>query len=149
MVSLLDTEEHLRSRDDLRLLYKFVERVKFFKDIIATYGHDSMLTLCRKLKSQHFTYGQVIVKSGDSGREFFIILSGKVGIWIVMPSDTDPDIHQLKELKTLGAHDSFGEMALLGDNNVRTATIIAKSDTIVAILTKDEFLDSVGAKYTE
>jgi CRP-like cAMP-binding protein len=48
--------------------------------------------------------------------------------------------YDLKELKSLYMQDSFGEMALLSEKNVRSATIVAKVSTVLAVLKKEDFL---------
>jgi CRP-like cAMP-binding protein len=76
-----------------------------------------------------------------------VILRGAAGVWIVL--DDDYGSGEFKELKKLGAYDSFGEMALMSESNVRTATIITSEHTCVAILHKDDFLKTIGKKGSE
>jgi CRP-like cAMP-binding protein len=81
---------------------------------------------------KNYAAGNVFFNKNDIGEEFYIILKGKIGIYI---SDNEGSVLKVSELN---CGDYFGEMALLG-NKRRTATVHALSDVTVAIVNNDNF----------
>lgn len=77
--------------------------------------------------------GRELTESGQKGREFFILLSGKA---VCHVGD--------KEVATFGPGDFFGEMALL-DGNPRSATVVAEGQVDALIFDSREFLRLVEA----
>ncbi len=70
---------------------------------------------------------EVLAKEGRIGREFFLILSGTVGV-----------TQQGRRVNTLGPGDFFGELAALNPG-ARNATVTALSDVDVLIIGPREF----------
>jgi CRP/FNR family transcriptional regulator, cyclic AMP receptor protein len=71
--------------------------------------------------------GKVLAKEGDRGREFFALLEGEV------------EVEQGGRLiRTMDAGDFFGEIALV-TKMPRTATVIAKTDVRVLVITERDF----------
>ena len=71
--------------------------------------------------------GRVLARQGDVGREFFVIREGHAVV------ERDGAV-----VNTLGPGDWFGEIALL-DNARRAATVTAKTDMQLEVLTRTEF----------
>jgi len=71
--------------------------------------------------------GEVLTKEGRIGREFFLILSGTVGV-----------TQMGRRVNTLGPGDFFGELAALNPGP-RNATVTALSDVDVLIIGPREF----------
>jgi len=71
--------------------------------------------------------GEVLAKEGRIGREFFLILTGTVGV-----------TQRGRRVNTLGPGDFFGELAALNPGP-RNATVIALSDVDVLIIGPREF----------
>ena len=80
--------------------------------------------------------GDVILKEGDPGVAFFIILSGEVEVVKGIGSES------LRVLATLGTEHYFGELALLG-HFVRTASVVAKRETQCLALPAWEFTATI------
>ncbi len=78
-----------------------------------------------------FKRGAVIMREGEQGKSAYIIVSGRAEVRKQMGG-------QLQVLKTLGAGEVFGEMAVLTEGP-RTATVVAIEDTTVLVVT-DEVL---------
>jgi CRP-like cAMP-binding protein len=73
--------------------------------------------------------GKVLTRQGQSGGEFFIILSGGAEVSV------DGSV-----VNTMGGGDHFGEIALL-DNGPRSATVTAKTPMRVLLLSPRQFQD--------
>lgn len=71
--------------------------------------------------------GKEIVREGDTGHEFFMILEGKASV-----------AHGGTEVATLSDGDYFGELALL-DRAPRNATITAQTPMTLLVLGQREF----------
>ena len=71
--------------------------------------------------------GRVLAHQGDIGREFMILLEGEIEV-----------ARDGKVLAVRGAGDYVGEIALL-DERPRTATLSARTDIVVEVLTRAEF----------
>lgn len=71
--------------------------------------------------------GQVLLRQGSVGREFFVILEGSIRL------DRDG-----KTIRTLGAGDFLGDIALVTERP-RTATATAETDSRLLVLGHREF----------
>jgi CRP/FNR family cyclic AMP-dependent transcriptional regulator len=78
-------------------------------------------------KSRRYSRYSTIVRAGDPGDAFFVILDGSV--LVKTPG---------KRAKRLAAGDSFGEMALL-DDAPRSATVDADDEVLLMLLGRKAF----------
>ena len=83
-------------------------------------------------KLRDFKAGDVIFKQGDTGRELFIIKSGKVEIRVGN-----------HVLDTLSPGNIFGEMALI-DSAPRNATVVAITDATLIAVSQKQFMTSTS-----
>jgi len=109
------------------------------KDFSQTMKFLTMVPLFKRLpKDQHpllaaactpsdFKTGQVIIKQGDMGNEFFVIRTGEASVNV-----------NGSKVATLKSGDYFGENALLRDEP-RTATITADAALTAFKITRDKF----------
>lgn len=81
--------------------------------------------------SLEFPAGAVLFRSGDEGRELYVVQSGSVRI-SVTAADVD------KTLATLGPGEFFGEMAVLNDRP-RTATATVMENSQLLVIEKGKF----------
>ncbi|CAF2859130.1 unnamed protein product [Rotaria sp. Silwood2] len=88
--------------------------------ILQTLDEWERLTVADSLEPIQFEDGEIVVKQGDPGDDFFIIVEGN-GIVYQKTSE----LPQAVEVDTLGPGNYFGEIALLC-NRPRVATVIAK-----------------------
>src|SRR5215831_1382792 len=86
-----------------------------------------LVLIARASDEIEFKPGKVLIKEGAAGREFFVIVDGKV------------DIERGgKKIDALGSGDFFGEASLLTDKP-RNATVKTTSDVQALVLTKQRF----------
>jgi CRP-like cAMP-binding protein len=71
--------------------------------------------------------GKALVSEGDTGNQFFVIMSGTVKL-----------TRRGRKIATLGPGDSFGELALL-DKHPRNATAVAETPVELVVIGQREF----------
>ncbi|MFP4496881.1 MAG: cyclic nucleotide-binding domain-containing protein [Vulcanimicrobiota bacterium] len=102
----------------------FIQQISLFKNLSAS----ELSILAQKAAEVGFSKGQTVFRQGEPGDSLYIILGGKVRV-----------IKELeKERKTvaiLEEKNCFGEMAILSDEEERTATIEA-ADTLTLLKIK-------------
>ncbi|MFM9022803.1 MAG: wax ester/triacylglycerol synthase domain-containing protein [Solirubrobacterales bacterium] len=101
--------------------------------IFAPLDDDVQEDLAARMEERKVKAGETLVKQGESGDEFFLIVEGEF--------DTLVDD---QSVRTMGPGESFGEIAMLRDTE-RTATVEARSDGVVMVLGRDSFLEAVAA----
>jgi MFS family permease len=79
--------------------------------------------------------GQVVIREGDEGDLFYVVADGALDVSCA---------HGATPLDPLGDGDYFGEIALLRDIP-RTATVTARTDSLLYSLDRDSFLFTVSA----
>jgi CRP-like cAMP-binding protein len=85
----------------------------------------------------HIPAGKVLITEGRGGDEAFVIISGTASV-----------TRGGTELRTVGAGEAVGEMALLDPATLRSATVTAASDMEVLVLGAREF-NTVLLKHPE
>jgi len=73
-----------------------------------------------------FAAGEKLVRQGEEGNTFYIVMSGRVAVTVEQEGQTTT-------LAKLGAGEFFGEMSILTGER-RSATVAAETDTTVLIL---------------
>jgi predicted RND superfamily exporter protein len=87
---------------------------------------------------KRFAPGEMIVRTGERGKEMYVIIQGKTVVW----AGSGPERRRMAEHHR---GDVFGEMALVR-NNGRSADVVA--DGTVEVLAVDEtFLDRIQRRY--
>ncbi|KAI9013841.1 camp-dependent protein kinase regulatory subunit [Phycomyces nitens] len=116
-----------------RMYETFLEEVHLLKSLEAYERHK----IADALESVYFEDGQKVVAQGDVGDHFFIIESGKAGVF---KTDGDGIAHQVNQLSR-GSY--FGELALLNDSP-RVASVVAQGHLKCATLGKKAFTRLLG-----
>ena len=88
-------------------------------------------SLIEALDKRPFHSGEVIIKQGTPGETFFILASGRVGVY-------RERFLSSRKLADLGPDTFFGEMALI-DNSHRHATVVGEEDGEVWFLPRETF----------
>src|SRR3989337_2537377 len=81
---------------------------------------------------QEYPYGDFVFKENDASDAFYIILDGKVRIFVTSKEDAD------MTLSVLGPMDSFGEIGFIS-GNPRIASARAERDSKLLVIKKDDF----------
>jgi CRP-like cAMP-binding protein len=79
-------------------------------------------------RGQRFERGSQLVRKGERGETFFVLLDGKATVLIGRG-----------QKRTLGPGDFFGELALL-DGGPRSATVTAETDLLALRISRRRFL---------
>eukprot|EP01134_Creolimax_fragrantissima_P000805 CFRG0805T1 len=117
-----------------RKMYEnFLEKVP----ILEPLDHWERLTVADALETCNFKAGDKIVKQGDGGDTFYIILEGEA---IVTQSKDEKEV----EVGRLHSSDYFGEIALL-TNKPRAATVTASGALKCVKLDKERFERVLGS----
>jgi MFS family permease len=87
--------------------------------------------LARDLRADPVRAGRVVITAGQVGDRFYLVADGSFEVTIAG-----------SHLRTLGAGDGFGEIALLRDV-LRTATVTARTDGLLYGLERRPFLDAL------
>jgi len=80
------------------------------------------------LKVQWFKLGDTIIRSGDAGEMFYIIMEGHVECWQVLAKEKGLTKERMVRKLTSGDH--FGELALINPSEVRTLTVRCGSEHV-------------------
>jgi len=98
------------------------------------------LTVADALEPVEFEENEEIVKQGESGEDFFLILEGEAKVYQDQRQDNGA---VQKEIGHLGPSEYFGEIALLLDRP-RAATVVAKSRLKCVKLDRNRFERVLG-----
>jgi rhodanese-related sulfurtransferase len=87
--------------------------------------------------------GETIVRQGEPGDSYYIILEGAAEVWV-----TDPLTDETTRAAVLTEGDAFGEEALLLEGN-RTATVTMNSPGRLLVLSKADFDELLKPRMVE
>jgi cGMP-dependent protein kinase len=114
---------------DQNLNMRVLNSVKLFEKLTA----GERAKLCKSFVSEVFSAQSTIIKQGDKGTKFYVLLDGTATVY-----DKENQIGVLK------SGDYFGEMALL-DDETRKATIIANTDCKCVYIDRNTFTKILGS----
>jgi len=116
---------------------KFLRKITVLREFTDL----ELRTLSKYLHYRTFEDNEIIFKQGDLGVGCYFLFSGQVNIAVKdEESINEKNLIDSKSdiLLTLDPYDYFGELALLQDNSVRTASAVAKdSCTLLGIFKPD------------
>ncbi len=107
-------------------------------DLLAALSKTERNKLAAGAAERRYAAGERIVRQGDTGSEFFIVVSGNVRVTVRREGGRAVD------LGTFGPGFFFGEMSLL-TGEPRRATITATEDVDVVVVGKDGFREIIAA----
>ncbi|MFL5799445.1 MAG: cyclic nucleotide-binding domain-containing protein [Actinomycetota bacterium] len=92
----------------------------------------SLERLATSAEPNEYAAGTAIIREGDAGDHFYLIARGSVEV-----------SRGSRVVAVLDAGDSFGEIALIRDV-ARTASVVARTDVLTYLLTRDRFLRALS-----
>ncbi|KAF7721831.1 hypothetical protein EC973_004094 [Apophysomyces ossiformis] len=116
-----------------RMYEQFLEEVPILKPL-DTYGRHK---IADALESVQFEDQEVVIREGDVGENFYLIESGNVVFYKMMPDGTQQEVNRGSK------GDYFGELALLNDSP-RAATVVAHGRLKCVTLGKKAFTRLLG-----
>lgn len=96
-------------------------------DLFAPFSHEERVDLARSAVERRFGRGETLIREGDEGHTFYVIVSGEVAV-----ARGGTEVVRL----TRGAY--LGEMSLL-TGEARSATVVAATDLVVLELDRAAF----------
>jgi small-conductance mechanosensitive channel len=107
-------------------------------DLLAALSKTERKDLATVTAERRYAAGEKIVRQGDPGAEFFIVVAGTAHVTVRREGGRSIDVG------TFGPGYFFGEMSLL-TGEPRRATITAAVDTDVIVIGKDAFRETIAA----
>jgi ABC-type lipoprotein export system ATPase subunit/CRP-like cAMP-binding protein len=104
---------------------------EYLVQALAALTQDQLVEVARRVKPQVYGRDASIIRQGEVGDKFYILLDGKADVLVEQPGGTEMVVSQLKP----GQY--FGEMALMG-NGIRTATVKAAADSEARVAAVDQ-----------
>ncbi len=106
----------------------FLENVPIFKDLSV----DELGRIAGITKTERYEEGELLFKEGDTGDQAYIIISGKIEIYLTMDNDK-------KIIAEFQTGDCFGEMSLF-DGFPRSASARVLEPSILSVYSKEDLL---------
>lgn len=94
---------------------------------------DEVRDLLRVARRRHFARNEVVFHRHDPGDSLHLIQKGRFSLRVMTP------LGEVATIAVRGPGDSFGEMALLGEEPVRSATVTALEDAETFAVHRAEF----------
>jgi putative ABC transport system ATP-binding protein len=114
---------------DAMRIVEFLKTVDVFSHLTAI----ELTNVAEKMTKRQFITGDVVIRQGEPGEEFFLISDGTVDI-----------MREGHEVAQLGSGDFFGEAALI-TGEPRNATVVANDNVETYVLGKAEFRAAIEA----
>jgi CRP/FNR family transcriptional regulator len=108
----------------------FLSKVPLFQGL----KDRQLLRLADRMVERNYAAGDLIVKQGQGGEGFYVLISGKA------EATRERSDGEKIQVNSFGPTDYFGELALLDEDGVRTASITAVEPTTCLVLTRWDFL---------
>lgn len=112
---------------NIRRLVEILKKTYFFQSLKM---HE-LDELVGHMRAQKITKGLTIIKQGDPGFSFYLIVSGRVSVWV-------KKAFTKAKVAELFPDQFFGEMTLIS-NEPRSATVVAEEDTSLFVLNRIDF----------
>ncbi|MDH3326457.1 MAG: Crp/Fnr family transcriptional regulator [Gammaproteobacteria bacterium] len=116
---------------------KLLQHIRLF----AALDENDLQALAKHFVQRHHPKNSIIINEGDSTNSLYIILSGRVKVFL-----NDENGKEVT-LNVEGPGEYFGEVSLFDDGK-RSASVITLENCQFAILEKQEFLNCIGQNPT-
>ena len=106
------------------------------EQLIAAIGDPMVREIAARGQARSFPKNAVIINEGDRGDSVFVILSGRVKVYV-----SDNDGREMV-LDLYGAGDYVGEMSL--DGQPRSASVMTLEPTVCSVVTRDALREAIS-----
>lgn len=106
-------------------------------EILSTLNKKELKTLYNLMDIVTIESGKTLFQEGDPGEEMYIVVSGKIGIFVKLPDGEDLEIAEI------GGGNFFGEMSIF-EHAPRSATCRTKKETEALRLHGSKFYQFIG-----
>jgi putative ABC transport system ATP-binding protein len=113
------------------MICEFLRQIEIFSHL----SMGELTQIAEQMQLRPFRSGDVLIRQGDEGDEFFLLRDGAVDVLINVDQND-------QRVDTLKAGQCFGERALL-TGGPRGATVVAREDGAVYVLSKPQFLHAI------
>lgn len=96
--------------------------------------------LAKILQSRRYKKGEIILAQDEDEKNLFIITEG-----VVYFDHKETETEEIFEINRLGVAEVFGELSLLNQESI-DGTAVAKTETEVFIITRDDFMRVLGTE---
>jgi putative ABC transport system ATP-binding protein len=117
---------------DAITICEFLRSVELFKKLTPA----EIANIADRMRKRKYAPGDVVIRQGDAGEEFFLIARGSASVTVEKLGDPE------RQVAMLGRGDVFGEMALL-TYGPRNATVTAVENLETYCLDKKEFHEAL------
>jgi len=118
---------------DIKQTVGFLQNVPLFQNL----DNRHLEHLAKRMVERDYAAGQAIVEQGHGGEGFFVIVSGKAQAFRQRADGVKVEVNNF------GPTDFFGELALLDESGLRTASVTAVEPTQCLALTRWDFLTAL------
>jgi putative ABC transport system ATP-binding protein len=115
------------------IMCEFLRTVEYLKAM----GPSELSLMAERMSPRRYAPGDILVRQGDPGEEFFLMRSGRVEVLVESAGET-------RKVAELGAGQFFGEQALL-TGGIRNATVRGTEAGLVYTLDKPHFQAALNA----
>jgi putative ABC transport system ATP-binding protein len=115
---------------------EFLHRVEPFRHLSPS----EITHVAEQMKKRSYRLGSQIIRQGDEGDEFFLMVDGEVEVTTLERAGGSP-------IATLGPGEFFGEAALIS-GEPRNATVTSRSDVTTYVLDKKNFNEAIETSET-
>ncbi len=112
---------------------RYIEELRHAEKAFPKAERGAVAEATRALRTLRVRAGQTVIRQGERGDEFYIVMRGALEIVHTDAAGTE------KLLRTVRDGDSFGEIALLEGDAMRTAAVRAVTDSEVLVMDRDAF----------
>ncbi len=122
---------------------EFLKHVYLFRNV----SDECLKELLQAMKTRRFKKGEAIIREGEKGNTLFVLFEGKVTVTKKMTLFADDDTMSRVDKALIRLKDTdyafFGEMALCGEAEERSATVIADTDCVLGEIAAQDIYDMV------
>ena len=142
-ISLLQAPAKKRSPRSIQRFIHFLKTIKFFEKVASDLGDSALTMCCLCMTYQYCRSGEYVIRQGEMGDKFFILLEGSCTVEVTLPGH-----EQVLPVAYYSKGDYFGELALL-QNRPRAASILCTQNSHFGVLGKDDYTQILANLHEE